>query len=242
MALDHSRPSAWVTGYDLIADEYYEPRHITSRNFDAATQTYFREQRFPFPSDGLALDVGAGRGRLGEYCGISPMQILQLDLAPEMLRLPSRESALGRIQADALALPFKTGVFAIVAAFLFDPFNQRLFFEQVSRVLKRGGVFVGTIPHYAWGVALRSYRGNAVDEAVFALKTGERVSQPSFLSRPEELSERLEGAGLSVIKSEALTLPHDVIRISPDIEAAARVMGQSAYNIPIVQAVIATRA
>ena len=86
----------------------------------------------------------------------------------------------------------------------------------------------------------RELRAALAQRLKVALNEGRAKAE--FLSRPEELSERLEGAGLSVIKSEALTLPHDVIRISPDIEAAARVMGQSAYNIPIVQAVIATRA
>jgi len=240
-AVSDSRPAAPQAGYDIIADEYYEPRHITSRNFDAATRAYLYERPFSFPNHGLALDLGAGKGRLGEYCGVAPTRIVHADVALRMLTLPERELAVGRVLADALALPFKTGVFTIVAAFLFDPFNERGLFAQVARVMSRDGMFIGTIPHYEWGLALRSGIGKSLDEAIFALKGGERIARPSVLSRPEHLADDLTGVGLQIVKNEALTLPRDVTRISPDIEVPARVMRESVYRIPIVQLVIATR-
>lgn len=228
-------------GYDIIADEYYESRHVTSRNFDAATRAYLREQPAEFPTRGMALDLGAGKGRLGEYCGIAPKRIVQVDVSLRMLTLPERESALGCVRADALALPFKAGVFTTIAAFLFDPFNQSALFAQVARVMVSGGMFIGTIPHYEWGRALRAGTGNSADKAVFTLKNNERVARPSVLSRPELLAHHLSAAGLEIVTNEALTLPRDVERISPDIEAPARMMGLSVYDIPIVQLVIAKR-
>lgn len=228
-------------GYDILADEYYEPRHITSRNFDAATQACLRERPCSLPNHGLALDLGAGKGRLGEYCGLTPRRIVQADISLRMLALPGREFALGRVLADALALPFRTAAFTIVAAFLFDPFNARDLFAEVARVLSPGGIFIGTIPHYDWGVALRSSGGKSVDEAVFILKTGERIAQLSMLSRPEQLVQELTVAELQVVRTEALTLPQDVTRISPDIEGPARLMGKSAHSMPIIQLVIARR-
>lgn len=239
-SLSEVHSAAPHAGYDIIADEYYEPRHVTSRNFDAATRAYLREQPFSYPNYGLALDLGAGKGRLSEYCGIAPTRIVHADVALRMLTLPQRELALGRIAADALTLPFKAGAFTIVAAFLFDPFNERGFFAQVARVMRSGGVFIGTIPHYEWGLALRSGMGRA-DEAIFVLKSGQRIARPSILSRPEQLADDLTGVGLHIVKNEALTLPRDATPISPDIEIPARMMGVSVYRIPIVQLVIATR-
>jgi SAM-dependent methyltransferase len=233
--------SAVPHGYDIIADEYYEPRHVTSRNFDTATRAYLREYPFSYSNHGLALDLGAGRGRLGEYCGVTPTRIVQADVAPNMLTLPEREQALGRVVADALVLPFKAGAFTIVAAFLFDPFNQGSFFSEVARVLNRGGMFIGTIPHYEWGRALRSGDGKSLHEAVFVLKSGERVTRPSILSRPEQLADQLTRAGLHVVKNEALTLPREVTLVSPDIEMPARIMRESVHRIPIVQLVMATK-
>jgi len=47
-----------TTSYDDIADEYYESRHITSRNFEAATLAFFKKWQCPILKDGLVLDLG----------------------------------------------------------------------------------------------------------------------------------------------------------------------------------------
>jgi SAM-dependent methyltransferase len=228
-------------GYDILADEYYSPRHVTSRNFDMATHAYLQNHPVPTPEKGLALDLGAGKGRLREYCGVQPMRIVQTDLSARMLTLPARELALGRVQAGALALPFKASSFSIVAAFLFDPFNEEGLFEEIARVLSSGGVFIGTVPHNEWGLTLRSGTGRPMDEAVFVLDDGATIVQPSALSRPDQLADRLTSVGLTIVKNEALKLPRDVTNISPDIERPARITGQSVYSIPIVQLVVARR-
>jgi SAM-dependent methyltransferase len=227
--------------YDIIADEYYQARHITSRNFDASTQAYFVDHQLVFPRDGLALDVGAGKGRLAEYCGIAPTRIVQVDLAWKMLTLNDRETALCRVVGDALALPFREGAFSIVAAFLFDPFNHKPFFEQVARVLSPGGMFIGTLPHSRWGAALRSQAGQSLDEAIFVLNSGQRIKRRSILSTPDQFAPNLNEVGQHVVQNEALTLPRDVKAISPDIEMPARTIGVSVYEIPIVNLVIATK-
>jgi len=159
-----------------------------------------------------------------------------------MLILPAREPALGRVQADALALPFKSEAFTIVAAFLFDPFNKTGLFAEIARVTKSGGIFLGTTPHHQWGLALRSRRGRSIDEAVFVLENGESIAQPSVLSQSEQLKDRLADVGFSTVTNEALKIPREVTNISPDIELPARIMKQSVYRIPIVQLVVAIRA
>src|SRR5712671_1672566 len=86
-ATPHNEPG---TGYDIIANEYYDARHITSRNFDAATRAYLHERSFLLPSDGFALDLGAGKGRLYEYCGVPAARIIQTDISERMLKLRER--------------------------------------------------------------------------------------------------------------------------------------------------------
>jgi SAM-dependent methyltransferase len=228
-------------GYDIIADEYYEARHITSRNFDDTTREYLAAHPALVPSHGLVLDLGCGRGRLSEYCGIPAARIVQADIAAKMLMLPQREPALGRVLADALTLPFKEGAFVAVGAFLFDPFNQPSLFEEVARVMARGAIFIGTIPHYDWGLALRSGQSNSLNEAVFALRTGESVTRVSALSPPEELDSRLTSAGFQIVAIEALSLPPDIRDVSPDIKAPAQRMQKSVYSVPIIQVVLAKR-
>jgi len=208
-------------------------------NFDAATRAYFDSRPPPLPNDGLALDLGTGRGRLSEYFDVEPARIIQADIALRMLTLPMRESARARVLADALALPFMPNIFAVVAAFLFDPFNVNVLFEELARVMKHGATFIGTMPHYDWGRILRST--SQVDEAVFVLKTGDRVGLPSFLSTSAELAEKLTAVGLKIVRNDAVTLPRDVTNISPDIEKPARTNGTSVYEFPILQVVVATK-
>lgn len=228
-------------GYDNVAAEYYDSRHITSRNFDAATRTYLQNHSFEYPTHGFALDLGAGRGRLNEFCGIANSRIVQADVAQNMLALSARERTLARVVADAKMLPFRREAFTVVAAFLFDPFNEATFFSQVAEVLDVGGVFIGTLPHYEWGQALRGQTAASLKEAVFVLNSGERVPQPSVLSSPQHLNENIVRAGLRILKNEALTLPMSVESVSPDVESPARRLGLSVYSIPIVQLVMAIK-
>jgi SAM-dependent methyltransferase len=241
VAVSDAGRQATRAGYDILADEYYSTRHITSRNFDMATLAYLRGKPVSFPNYGLALDLGAGKGRLNEYCGIDPTRIVQVDLSARMLMLPAREPSLGRVQADALALPFKSEAFTMVAAFLFDPFNRDGLFAEIARVTRTGGIFIGTIPHHQWGLALRSGKGRSIDEAVFILENGKPIAQPSVLSQSEQLKDRLADVGFSTVSNETLKMPREVTNISPDIELPARMMKQSVHSIPIVQLVIAMR-
>jgi hypothetical protein len=101
-------------------------------------------------------------------------------------------------------------------------------------------IFIGTLPHYEWGAAFRSGTQN-LDQAIFVVRDGHRVVQRSTLCRPHELVSAMFAAGLKVVRDEVLRLPHSETRISPDIAAAARVIGGSAYDIPIVHLLVAAK-
>src|SRR2546422_135622 len=111
-----------TSSYEPLAAEYYEDRHITSRNFDAATLAFLRLYPPTLPDKGLVLELGAGRGGSARYLGVRSERIVQCDISPSMLRVIPREACLGRVQADALHLPIRSASVAIVAAFLYDPY------------------------------------------------------------------------------------------------------------------------
>src|SRR4051812_25894381 len=110
------------SSYDSIAREYYSDGHVTSRNFDSTTHSALKEMPFAFPTHGLVLDLGAGRGRVKEYLGVPPSRTVQLDNSDSMLGLPEREDCLLKVLADACSIPLASQQFSTVTGFLIDPF------------------------------------------------------------------------------------------------------------------------
>jgi len=230
-----------MSSYDQIASEYYLERHITSRNFDSATSgSRLLVERY-LPSDGLVLDLGAGRGRVEEYIGVAPDRIIELDLSAKMLRLSPRGKSQERIQSDALSLPFKSSSFSLVAAFLFDPFNKPKLYREISRVLSPGGMFIGTLPQYEWGKALRKIRGYKFKVVRFVKNNGEYITLNSFLMSDSTLDLELSQANMKVMRMDNLCLSPNVGKISPDVVAPAEFLGLDPKNLPIVKLVLAKR-
>jgi hypothetical protein len=114
-------------------------------------------------------------------------------------------------------------------------------FTEVARVLRRGGVFLGSLPHSTWGTTLRSVKSAPPAEAKFVLRDGRPYSRPSLLSTEEELTRNLLAAGFLVRTMVALKLPRAARDISPDVELPARVLGLSVHDLPLVQFFVAIR-
>lgn len=230
--------------YDRIANEYYDPRHITSRNFDEASENAFADRRFQTSSHGLVLEVGAGRGCARKYCGTDPSRLVQTDISEEMLALTPREDFLIALRCDALDMPFVPESFSTVLAFLYDPFNLAPFYFEVSRVLKTGGVFVGTLPHHTWGATLRKTIGYHLNKTKFRLflsHSGEYIELDSFLMDDMEITQALTDAGMAVIEMADLKLPESVGTISPHIKIPAKALGVTPYDLPIVKLIVARK-
>jgi len=228
-------------GYGDLAEEYYEPRHVTCRNFEAATASWTAEHHSRIPNSGLVLDIGSGRGSAGMFCGVEAGRIVQADIAISMLTVSPRAASKGRVACSALSLPFGSGSFAAVTAFLFDPFNRIEFVAESFRVLTRGGVFLGTLPHYQWGVTLRQLRGTEPHIARFITRSGECLDKPSYLVSERELRNRFTINGCRNVDVYALTLPRRELTVSPDISDPAQAIGVSPYALPVLHLVLARK-
>ena len=227
-----------MTNYDYIASEYYENRHITSRNFEKATLAFLRTWRNPIPSEGLVLDLGCGCGRANYYCGIASDRIVQCDISIRMLNLTPREHSRDRIQCDATSLDFPKDTFVSVVAFLFDTFNKAVVYREISRVLSKGGIFIGTLPHHTWGTSVRAIRGYNTDKARFLTKDGKIFDVDSYLIDDKQIALSLRRANLDQLESFDLCLPHTEKNISPDILDPAQALKMSPYDLPIVKLIV----
>src|SRR6185437_9304844 len=166
--------------YDQIACAYYAIEHRTSRNFDDAARVALGSLSRRVPPTGIVLDVGCGRGRAGEFLGLDPSRVIQLDNSTAMLKLEPREECALRIRHSAESLPFVNQEFACVAAFLCDPYLGLEFLAESYRVLKRGGLFVATTPAYEWGLPLRTALGLNTSMTRFITRQG-IILAPSVL-------------------------------------------------------------
>jgi ubiquinone/menaquinone biosynthesis C-methylase UbiE len=230
-----------ATSYDDIAQEYYDSKHITSRNFDAATLAFFTKWKCPIPKDGLVLDLGCGCGKINYYCGIANDRIIQFDISEKMLNLNPRERCKEKIHGDAMALKFQSNTFAGVVAFLFDPFNKPKVYREISRILLNRGIFIGTLPHHIWGKKLRKIRGYSIDRARLVKKDGKIFESDSFLMDDEKIENCLIKAQLNQIESHDLCLPKSEKKISKDILDPAEASGVSPHKLPIVKLIIARK-
>jgi hypothetical protein len=161
-----------------------------------------------------------------------------------MLSLQPREQCLGRVQGDAIALPFGSGFAAAIFAFLFDPYNLTAFYAELGRLLGPEGVFVGTLHHITWGRVLRGALKLPIGVTRFICYESPQknsVELKSLLVDDDELSARLRLAGLTPLLLEDLYLPADITNISPHILIPARELGVSPHRLPILRLIVARR-
>lgn len=169
-------------GYDMAA-QFYDEKEKYLNSF---------EQGKIIPllgdlKDKKVLDIGAGTGRFSLFLAGRGAQVTALDISPKMLELVKKKnSKIQTVIGDAESLPFDHEAFDIVAAaflivHLKDP---RLFFDEVYRVLKDGGVFMVT-------------NINQKDPPLVKTKTDPIIIE-SFYHRPEKIRELLESLAFQI--------------------------------------------
>ena len=225
--------------YTLVGPEYYEPFHITSRNFDTAIDSYLASQPLEVHDGSRYLEVGCGRSRLSHYSR-PRSQCFVLDLCEAMIR-HSVEVGLNHAKpllASAFSLPFREGAFDSVFAFLADPYLHRGYFRELRRVLKTGGKVLHIVPSYEWGVALRAHRQAPVHFSHF-FRGNREAFGPSFLHQKRNLLNSLEGAGITDVHFSDLYVPEwlPLNEISPDIQVPADSLSISPYDLAILTVV-----
>jgi SAM-dependent methyltransferase len=233
--------TARAAAYDDLASEYYSDRHVTCRNFDVTTITALKSICPQVPSDGLVLDVGAGKGRVNEFLGVDPTRTIQLDSSANMLALDDREESLLRVWDDVTDMPFYDGQFSCVAAFLFDPYVGLNFLGEVHRVLRAGGLFIGTNPSAKWGHTLRDDLGIDRNETRFVDVNGVTRRTPSLLVPTERLAEMVRYCGFSNITIRSFTLPPGHQPVSHDIARVATLLKKDVYELEVLDIVLASR-
>jgi len=122
-----------VAGYDA----WYE---TTGRRADGLEKALLRRLLACFPQARTILEVGCGTGHFTRWFGEQGLQATGLDLSPAMLAEAGRLGSLPCVQGDALALPFSSDAFDLVALittleFVADP-SQAL--TEAARVARHG--------------------------------------------------------------------------------------------------------
>lgn len=229
------------SGYDVIAKEYYNSEHVTSRNFDSATRLAL--QQFPFPcEDGMILELGAGRGRSMEYLAADQLRLVQLDLSEEMLNLDQREPCVLKVLADACKIPLASQQFAYVVGFLVDPFMGLDCLAEAFRMLQNGGQLLLTVPTKEWGDAIRSkLQIDKLTTRFRIIGTERTVLLPSVLHSPNRIYEMLEISGFKEILIHDHPLPENEQTVSPDIMHACDLLGVKLTELPIIHSIRARR-
>jgi SAM-dependent methyltransferase len=229
------------SGYDQIASEYYSERHVTSRNFDAATKLALENDPFIIP-EGLVLELGSGKGRANEFLGIEPSRIVQLDSSLPMLELAARESCLLRVWADACSIPLVSRQFAGVVGFLVDPFLGLDCLAEAHRMLKDGGQLLLTTPTEQWGRALRGQLHIDLMTTRFNRVQGDgAVVLPSLLYTKERIKQMLEHSGFREVRITDECLPSGLSDVSQDIVAPSCELAVDLHALPIIHTIRAQR-
>ncbi|MCH8823026.1 MAG: methyltransferase domain-containing protein [Planctomycetes bacterium] len=229
------------SGYDDIAEEYYDLRHVTCRNFDNTTKSSLVSNSFPIP-DGKLLEIGAGRGRAGEFLGVDHSRVVQLDNSQAMFDLAVREECSLKILADACAIPLASGQFKYVVGFLIDPFMGLDCLAEAHRMLVPEGRILLTVPTHQWGTVLRTMLG--IEEMTTRFKvldTENIVVLPSVLHTPERIDEMLKMVGFQKIEISCDALTDFEQPVSSDITSVCETLEIQVSDLPIIHTIRATR-
>jgi SAM-dependent methyltransferase len=224
--------------YSSLAKEYYDNRHVTTRNFDLLIDIYLQDTFRGLATESPWLDVGCGDTRLRQLIG--PDNLVLVDSSIDMLKHSFRrpESRLRAAVGSAFALPFKANSFFGVFASLGDPFTHPIYFAEARRILREGGLIVHIVPAQEWGHALRRAQCVPLDSAHFFRGASDSFA-PSFLYSDVELRGLLTLSGFTEVVTRHLYLPTSLSSevVSPDIQLSANAQAKTIYEVPILTVV-----
>jgi SAM-dependent methyltransferase len=222
--------------YTDLSNEYYDARHVTTRNFDLLVRQYLQDSFRIANVLGRWLDVGCGATKLADV--VPAHRLFLLDNCLPMLRYSLRMAGSARALAaagSAFAIPFREQSFSGVFASLGDPFTHEAYFSEAYRILAPRGSIIHIVPAHEWGIALRHARSAPLDRSHFFRGSRDCLA-PSLLHRSDELAAMLASCGFHDVTVRDLRLPISFAAadISPDIDVSAHAQGRTPYEIAIL--------
>jgi len=204
----------------LAAEKSWET--LYSGKLDRTTYNFVTRQRAvesliePF-AGGNILDLGCGTGNLVPFYAERCTHYTGLDLSPQMIERArqnhSREVSRGKVEfmvGDCEGLPFQDGTFDLVSAVALIEYlpNPSRVLNEITRVLRKGGVALLTVPHrscihFKIRDVLTPLR-NALFPIYLKLKGGPMSVMHNvkhYLYDPEQLDPLLRERGLEKMES-----------------------------------------
>lgn len=138
------RASAVATMFDQVANGYDRTNSVLSMGNDALWRIATVRAVAPRPGE-LILDLAAGTGTSSASFAKSGAKVTGADFSPGMIEVGRRKHPdIEFVQADAMALPFKTGQFDVVTISfgLRNVEDPKKALAEMFRVLKPGGRLV----------------------------------------------------------------------------------------------------
>lgn len=138
--------------------QFYKTSRAYSEHLAMEGETYFKRylaliDRYA-PGTGTVLDAGCGTGLSTRLLARKGRRAFGVDLSPFFLsqgnQTPAERNAPAPLTAgDILSLPFRDGVFDLVASYLVFEFvpDPAKGLEEMSRVLKKGGILLIITPN-----------------------------------------------------------------------------------------------
>ena len=191
---------------------------IASR-FSSTRRKPWKEMKFIFDQitpGSRVLDLGCGNGRFYELLKEKEVSYLGVDQSKELIEeAKEKYKEASFIQADALNLPLEKESFDYVISIAVfhhmpTPFYRRKFLKEVSRVLKRNGLFVCTVWSFSSqkeilfkNISLKIRGKLGIRDALIPFKDdkGEIITSRYYhFFTPLELKRVVSGAGFKVEK------------------------------------------
>ncbi|MFE1748021.1 methyltransferase domain-containing protein [Coleofasciculus sp. H7-2] len=230
-------------GYDLIANEFFDDRRVTTANFHDLSIDFFNHHVESYRDpDQIVLDLGAGTGYLTSKLKKLFKAVVAVDISSTMLSLIQPDPGIIKVVASAFNLPFPDETFKIIVCSLADPFLLPEALHEIARVLTHDGAFIFNSPSKIWSDALRSINHNSeLNVTRFVHSSGNEVSVHSFTYTDVELQNLVKSCGF---RFEVFEVAHgrglksSPRPISSALTQAAQKLGLGVDDLPILQLMV----
>ncbi len=153
--------------YDKFADQFDSKMNMYDVN--RRLQVIFQGLLTEDIKGKLLLDAGSGTGWFSREAVLRGAKVTSLDVGENILSQVAKKCDSERVVGSILDIPFEDGHFDVVISteVIEHTTDPRKAIYEMSRVLKKGGILVFTVPNKAWhfavaianGLKLRPYEG-----------------------------------------------------------------------------------